>query len=83
MSYIDGFLVIMLLILLAAVLALGYERQNGHIGGAAPEPTLRRQLEQCHHQLATAQQSVDVYRTLAEKRKAIIEELSQALENHE
>lgn len=81
MSLIDGFLLICILLLFAAVLALGYERQNGHVGGAPPEPTLRRQLEACHHQLATAQQSVDVWRALADKRKEIIDELSGELGN--
>lgn len=83
MTPIDGFIIIMMLVMFAAVTALAYQRQNGMIERNKPEPTVMRQLQHCRDSLATAQQSVDVWRNLAEKQKAIIAELSAALENHD
>ena len=67
---------------MAAVTALAFQRQNGHIDHNKPEPTILMQLQQCRHSLATAQQSAEIWRTLAEKQKVIIAELSTALGNH-
>jgi len=83
MSLIDIVFSGLFLLVFAGLIALAYERQNGHIGGAEPEPTLIRQLEVCGHQLATAQQTVDVLRSVNAKHKATIEQLAKALENCE
>jgi len=83
MTFFDGILTISILFLFGGFLSLVYQRQNGHIGGAEPEPTLIRQLEVCGHQLATAQQTVDVLRSVNAKHKATIEQLAKALENCE
>lgn len=82
MTPLDAFIIVMMLLLIAAVTALAYQRNNGHIDHNAPEPTILMQLHQCRHSLATAQQSAEVWRALAEKQKVIIAELSAALENH-
>ena len=79
MSIIDGVIIIVVLVLFGF---LTYQRNNGHIDRNAPEPTVLRQLQCCRHSLATAQQSAEIWRTLAEKQKVIIAELSVALENH-
>ena len=90
MTPIDAFIIIIMLVLMAAVTALAYQRQNGHIDHNKPEPTILMQLQQCRHSLATAQQSVDTWRTsakiwreTAEKHEAIIKKLSAELENRE
>lgn len=83
MSLIDIVFSGLFLLVFVGLIALAYERQNGHIGGVEPEPTLIRQLEACGHQLATARQAVDVWRSVAAKQKAMIEELAKALENCE
>jgi len=83
MSLIDGIFVVLFLVVFIMLLALAYERQNGHIDGSEPEPTLRRQLQTCHYHLATARQSVEVYRSLTERQKAIIAELSEVLKSRE
>jgi flagellar biosynthesis chaperone FliJ len=70
-----------MLVLMAAVTALAFQRQNGHIDHNKPEPTILMQLQQCRHSLATAQQSAEIWRTLAEKQKVIIAGLSAELEN--
>ena len=81
MSFVDGFLFTFLLLLFAAVLALGYQRQNGYIGSKPPKPTVSRQLEQCRYDLATAVSSRDTWMAVARKYKATAEELAKALEN--
>lgn len=81
MSIIDGVIFVFMLLLLAGILVLAYERQNGHVNSEEPEPTLRRQLESCIHKLATAEQSVDVWRTVAAKQKAIIDDMARVLED--
>ena len=83
MTFFDGILTISVIFLFGGFLSLVYQRQNGHIGAAAPEPTVLRQLEACGHQLATAQQAVEVWQSVALKYKARIAELSLALENCE
>lgn len=81
-SFVDGILIVAVLILFISMIALFYERQNGHDGqGNKPEPTLQRQLEMCNHNLATAQQNIIIYKDLADKRKEIIERLKQELQN--
>ena len=80
MNIMDGVFTVAILLLFAGILALSVERRNGHINNATPEPTLLRQLEACGHQLATAQQSAEVWRALADKRKTLVEELSAELE---
>jgi len=81
MSIIDGIFAVLILLIIAAILALAYERQNGYINHKPPEPTVFRQLEACGHQLATAQQSLEVWMDVARKYKATAEELAKALEN--
>lgn len=81
MTFLDGFFTMSILLLFAGILALSVERGNGKMNGVTPEPTVTRQLEACQHKLATCEQSVEVWRSLATQQKIIIEDLSKALEN--
>jgi len=81
MTFIDGFLLTFLLLLFAAVLALGYQRNNGYIGSKPPKPTVSRQLEQCRYDLATAISARNTWMEVAKKHKATAEQLAAALEN--
>ena len=90
MTLIDAFIIIIMLVLMAAVTALAFQRQNGHIDHNKPEPTILMQLQQCRYSLATAQQAADtwrksaeIWRETAEKHEVIIAELSEKLQNHD
>lgn len=82
-------LLLVAIILLAVITYLLYffYRKNS-IDGLPPEVTLKQQLEDCWQsfdaqslELNSAKQDVDVFKTLAQKRSEVIDELTQALDN--
>lgn len=82
MHPVDVGLVAAVFVLFVAVgVLIHLRRANGLVEGRPPKATIKRQLQTCQYKLATAEQNIFVWRDLAAKRKAIIDELTQELEH--